>query len=341
MRLILLGLSADKARLEDLAARISACGYATRFECFTEPLGAQAPEQLPGAENAFVLHCWTHESIGPAGKAFQANALLSKELGSYRGLICDDVEVPDAVLNAIDFRLTSSVPADLGNAVSILVQQLEVRLGGHLGEVLLGAGWMRHQLNVLVRLVKTNVRVSWALLGTLLLTVVGGVSDGLSLWDKWDERATEEQQRTWMQIEGQDSCEAFEAYLAKFGIDAPFAKEARYRLDRQVPVQIGTNAEALQLPFGVPYQQDPIADLSRAKAEVVERAASLADLACRPALATLGKSGAGARVLSIEAPDCTSIQGGYLCRASGVAECMTAKPVLGRQCKKVEPPSGS
>jgi hypothetical protein len=340
MKLVLLGLAWDRKRLEQLAARISGLGHEARFqafrkaqnEAFAEDVGDGA-ETLPDRSAEIVLHCWTRRSVGVQGKAFQDRAVDAKKQGHYRGLICDDVAIPAAVADAIDFKLPSGAAAEDEQAMRDLVHAMAERLARPQWSL----GAIGRALERLEAFVRRSDRLNWVVRVLIfggIITTVGFVADGKSLVDWFNERPTAEQEQRWRTIEAGDSCEAFTGYIDEYGLDAPYAENANYRRSLAAMVEDGVAADPLPLDFTIPLSSQPFATLDAARADVRLRAPAIAARACAGAVKALGGGPAPPKIELLASPDCAPRNGGYVCRASGVAECPTTKPIWRRVCRK-------
>lgn len=340
MRLTLLGLAADQALLGHLATQISELGHDTLFKIFSNTSWKWDSNLYTESDETTILYCWTSASVGMEGKEFQENAINCKSMGCYHGLIFDDIAVPIAVQDMNNFRLPRVATFDADKAVRELVRELETKLDSEACKATYRSSFFRQLLNDSILLVMTNIRLILAVGISFLLATIGLLADGFSLWEQARKQPTADQQQIWQRIELGDSCDDFENYIHRFGLNAPFANEARYRIDQAQSVSIGSEPESIMIPFSIPYGATPIADLERVKADLIARANAEAEKACRPSLASLGDSGEKPRIFSMEEPVCEALQQArYICRAQAVAECIVAKPVLRRLCNKSHPKS--
>lgn len=329
MKLVLLGIAADRARLEGIVAGIEKLGHGARFLAFEDAPSLVQRQEDAAATGELLLHCWTNASAGGDAHAFQDDAVAAKEAGLYRGLVCDDVAVPAAVVGATDFR----VGDDLRGVTRALEQHVARAQARDEG----GFGWLRAQLADIVDRLRAIDR-RWKILVVLgLIATILGATDALFSWrERLSAQPSEEQQRDWDAIVAGEDCTAFAAYIERHGVAAPFAADARYRLDRAVEVAGAAQDDPVSMPFHVPPPDRDFADEAAARADVAARAAAMAAGVCAPSFAALGR-GSGEPTARIDgAPSCMATGAGVRCSASATARCVTARPTARKICPRGE-----
>ena len=329
MKLTLLGIAADRERLQEIAARIAALGHSASFLPFAEAPPLAERDDGAAGTNGLILHCWTNASVAAEASAFQDDAIAAKEAGLYRGLVCDDVMVPAAVVGATDFRLS--------NDLLSVTQELEQHLARAQMRNASGLDWVRAQLAlIMARLRAIDSRWKFTAAILLFVGVVGFVGDAFSLWDRWAAQPTQQQQTEWNAIAAGADCDAFAAYIERHGVDAPFAEEARYRLDRARLVAGQPEPELVPIVFPVPLSERELSDEAEGNADAAARANAMAAKACEPSFAALGKMEHTPTAKLNGPARCSPSGSGVRCSASATARCMTARPTVRRVCARAK-----
>lgn len=325
MKLTLLGIEADRSKLQDIASRIAALGHDVRYLSFTDAPPLVQRDDGAAGTNGLILHCWTSASVANEAHAFQDDAVAAKEAGLYRGLVCDDVEVPAAILGATDFRL--------GDDLHSVTHELEQHFARAQMRNTAGLAWIRAQLaQIVVRLKVIDRRWKLTAAAVLFVGVVSFVGDAFSLWDRWATLPTEQQQSEWNMIVAGEDCDAFAAYIERHGVDAPFAADARYRLDRVREVAGPAEPELVPIVFPIPLSEREFPDDVAGTADAMSRANALAAAACAPSFAALGRTGEEPTAEINGVARCSPSGLGVRCSATATARCMTARPTVRRVC---------
>jgi hypothetical protein len=328
MKLILLGIAADCVRLEGIAAGIEKLGHGARFLAFEDAPSLAQRQEDAAATGELLLHCWTSASAGGDARAFQDDALAAKEAGLYRGLVCDDVAVPAAVVGATDFR----VGDDLRGVTRALEQHVARAQARDEG----GFGWLRAQLADIVDRLRAIDR-RWKILVVLgLIATILGATDALFSWrERLSAQPTEQQQREWNAIVAGKDCSAFAEYIERHGVKAPFADDARYRLDRAQEMAGPDEPDLVPITFAVPLSEGDFVDEASGSADAAARANAMAARVCEPSFVALGRW-AEEPTASLNGPArCSPSGAGVRCSATATARCMTARPTVRRVCPLV------
>ena len=141
-----------------------------------------------------------------------------------------------------------------------------------------------------------------------------------------------EQQAAWKLIVNGDSCEAFTDYIHRYGIEAPYSHDAKYRKDNPTTVDDGTEEEPISLRFEIPPSEKPFPSFDAGARDIQSRATRQAVVECAIPFSTLGDSHRSPTAQLDGAPDCRKTDAGYYCRATAIARCVTAKVRKRKTC---------
>lgn len=325
MKLTLLGIPTDDAKLQEIAARMAALGHDVHYLSFTDAPPLEERDDGAAGTYGLILHCWTNASVTGEARAFQEDAVAAKEAGLYRGLVCDDVTVPAAVVGATDFHL--------GNDLLSVTQQLEQDYARSQMRNAAGLAWIRVQLaQIVARLRAIDRRWKFTAAAVLFVGVISFVGDVFSLWDRWATQPTEQQQIEWNRIVAGEDCDAFAAYIERHGVAAPFSEDAGYRLDRAQEVAGPAEPEIVPIVFPVPLSEREFPDDVAGTADALARATAMAARACEPSFAALGRM-EDTPTAELNGPArCSPSGDGVRCTATATARCVTARPTVRRVC---------